>query len=463
MELLPFALDPVRGRAAPECHLRVDENEKGAIREQAARCVEVQLEDALDAELACNALVGEGRVDVAVADDILPRLEGGLDNPVDELGAGRREERGLCPGAHLQPVEKQPAHLLAERRPAGLARADDVAALRAERLGKQLRLGRLAGPVQAFEGEEHRRRTIRRVRAVVTGGAGFIGSHVVDGLLARGDEVHVLDDLSSGKRANVAPGARLHEGDIRQDAGGLFAEVRPEVCFHLAAQIDVRLSVERPDHDAAVNVIGTLNVLEAARGCGAKVVFSSTGGAIYGECHEPATEDHPRRPLAPYGVSKLAAEEYIAAYNRLYGAGHVSLRYGNVYGPRQDPHGEAGVVGIFMERLHEGRAPRIYGNGTQTRDYIFVADVVAATLAAAGHDGGVFNVGSGVETSVLDLYERVQRVAGVERPAEFADARPGEVQRSVLDPSLAQRELRWKPRRSLDEGLAETWAWISAQ
>jgi len=300
------------------------------------------------------------------------------------------------------------------------------------------------------------------VRAIVTGGAGFIGSNVVDALLARGDEVHVLDDLSRGKRENVAEGARLHVGDLRRDAGALFAEVKPDVCFHLGAQIDVRVSVERPDFDADVNVVGTLHVLEAAREHGGKVVFSSTGGAIYGECEGPAREDHPRAPLAPYGVSKLAAEEYLAAYNRLYGSTHVALRYGNVYGPRQDPHGEAGVVAIFMNALRDGRTPRIYGEGTQTRDYVFVGDVVSATLAAAGHDGGVFNIGSGTETSVLDLYGRIQDAAGIERPPEHAEPRAGELQRSVLDPSLAARELGWTAQRSLDEGLAATWAWISA-
>jgi UDP-glucose 4-epimerase len=300
------------------------------------------------------------------------------------------------------------------------------------------------------------------VRVVVTGGAGFIGSNVVDALLERGDEVHVLDDLSHGRRDNVADGAQLHEGDIRRDAASVFVEVRPDVCFHLAAQIDVRVSVERPELDADVNVVGTLQVLEAVREHGTKLVFSSTGGAIYGECDGPAPEDHPRAPLAPYGVSKLAAEEYIAAYNRLYGSTHVSLRYANVYGPRQDPHGEAGVVAIFMNALRDGRTPRIYGDGSQTRDYVFIGDVVAATLAAAGHAGGVLNVGTGVETSVLDLYERIQRAAEIERPAEHAEPRAGELQRSVLDPSLAERELGWKAERSLDEGLAATWAWISS-
>jgi UDP-glucose 4-epimerase len=193
--------------------------------------------------------------------------------------------------------------------------------------------------------------------AVVTGGAGFIGSHVVDALLARGDDVHVLDDLSRGKRDNVPVGVTLHEGDIRTDAGRVIDEVRPHLCFHLAAQADVRVSVERPDFDADVNVVGTLHVLEAARRNDTKLVFSSTGGAIYGECDGPADEEHAREPLAPYGVSKLGAEEYLAAYNRLYGSDHVSLRYGNVYGPRQDPKGEAGVVAIFMNRLREGTTP----------------------------------------------------------------------------------------------------------
>jgi UDP-glucose 4-epimerase len=300
------------------------------------------------------------------------------------------------------------------------------------------------------------------VRAVVTGGAGFIGSHIVDALLERGDEVLVLDDFSSGKRENVPAGARVHEGDIRRDTDRAFDDARPEVAFHLAAQKDVRASVERPDYDADINIVGTLHVLEAARRHGTKIVFSSTGGAIYGECEGPAGEDHPRQPLSPYGVSKLAGEEYIAAWNRLYGGGHVSLRLGNVYGPRQDPHGEAGVVAIFMSLLRDGGTPKIFGDGTQTRDYVHVADVVAATLAAVARDGGVFNVGTGTETSVLDLYERIQRVAGVERAADFAPARAGELQRSVLDVSLAKRELGWEPKRPLDDGLAETWSWFAS-
>jgi len=273
----------------------------------------------------------------------------------------------------------------------------------------------------------------------------------------------VLDDLSKGKRMNVPADAELYEADVRSEVRGVFGAARPEVCFHLAAQADVRVSVERPDFDAEVNVLGTLHVLEAARRYGTKVVFSSTGGAIYGECDGPADEDHPRNPLSPYGVSKLAGEEYISAYSRLYGASHVSLRYGNVYGPRQDPHGEAGVVAIFMSRLRDGGTPQIFGDGTQTRDYVYVGDVVAATLAAAAHGGGVVNVGTGVETSVLDLYERIRRATDIEREPEFAPARPGELQRSVLDAMRARRELGWIPEHSLDQGLEATWAWISSQ
>jgi UDP-glucose 4-epimerase len=300
------------------------------------------------------------------------------------------------------------------------------------------------------------------VRAVVTGGAGFIGSHVAEALLARGDEVTVVDDLSRGRRENVPDGARLVERDIREGLGAVFGEARPEVCFHLAAQVDVRVSVDRPAHDADVNVLGTLAVLEAARQHEAQVVFASTGGAIYGECDGPAPESAERRPLAPYGVSKLAGEEYLAAYNRLYGSRHVSLRYGNVYGPRQDPHGEAGVVAIFLGRLAAGEAPRIFGDGRQTRDYVYAGDVAQATVAAVGRDGGVFNVGTGTETPVVELYEVCRRVAGSSLEAEEAPARLGELQRSVLDVGLAERELGWRPEVPLEDGLRRTWEWISA-
>jgi UDP-glucose 4-epimerase len=295
------------------------------------------------------------------------------------------------------------------------------------------------------------------VAVLVTGGAGFIGSHVVEALAARGEDVVVLDNLSSGKRGNLPDGVELVEEDIRDGLGSLFTRVKPTVCFHLAAQIDVRISVAQPDFDADVNVLGTVRVLEAARGQGTKVVFSSTGGAIYGECEAPAPEDAPRRPIAPYGTSKLAAEEYLSTYNRLYGTGHVSLRYGNVYGPRQDPHGEAGVVAIFFNALLSGSAPKVFGDGSQTRDYVYVGDVARATLAAVERDGGVYNVGTGRETSVVELLGLCQQVAGTSFEPEFAPARPGELQRAVVDPSRAVDELGWRPEHSLEDGLRETW------
>ena len=298
---------------------------------------------------------------------------------------------------------------------------------------------------------------------LVTGGAGFIGSHVAEALVARGKDVVVLDDLSSGKRENLPEGAELVEGDIREPQDELFAGVKPDVCFHLAAQADVRVSVARPEHDARINVIGTINLLEAAREHGTQLVFSSTGGAIYGECDGPAPEDAPRQPLAPYGTSKLAGEEYLATYNRLHGTKHVALRYGNVYGPRQDPHGEAGVVAIFFKRFLSGEQPKVFGDGKQTRDYVYVVDVVRATLAAAERDGGVYNVGTGRETSVVELFDLCRRVAGKgDVEPEFAPPRPGELQRSVLDVSRAVDELGWRPEHSLEEGLRETWESMSA-
>lgn len=298
------------------------------------------------------------------------------------------------------------------------------------------------------------------MRAIVTGGAGFIGSNLVDALVARGDEAHALDDLSKGSRANVAAPAELHVADIR-DPDEVFDAVRPDVVFHLAAQADVRVSVERPHLDADINVLGTIRVLEAARRHGGKVVFASSGGAAYGECTGPAPESAPLEPLAPYGTSKLCGEEYLSTWNRLYATGHVSLRLGNVYGPRQMPHGEAGVVAIFMGLLRDGGTPTIFGDGSQTRDYVYVGDVVDAMLLAVERDGGVFNVGTGIETPVVDLYRAICAAAGVDREPSFSPARLGELQRSVLDPSLASTELGWRPRRSLDDGLAATWTWIS--
>ena len=295
------------------------------------------------------------------------------------------------------------------------------------------------------------------MRAAVTGGAGFIGSHVVDALVARGDDVHVIDNFATGRRENLNEMAAVHEQDIREPLGTLFDEIRPEVVVHLAAQADVGTSVEQPLLDAEVNVLGTLNVLEAARPHGAQLVFSSTGGALYGECLRPALEDDERRPLSPYGTSKLAGEAYLGTWNALHGTRHVVLRFGNVYGPRQLAKLEGGVVAIFMDRLRAGENVRIFGDGKQERDFVYVGDVVDAILASAGRDGGVYNVGTGQATSVNTLFETVRRVAGSDAEAEYADARPGDLLRSVLDVSRAERELGWRPQTSLADGLASTW------
>jgi UDP-glucose 4-epimerase len=295
------------------------------------------------------------------------------------------------------------------------------------------------------------------LRAIVTGGAGFIGSHVAEALVARGDEVHVLDSLATGSREKLPSGAELHLGDIRWDAAAVFDLVKPELCVHLAAQADVGTSVERPDYDAEVNVLGTVRVLEAAREHGTHVVFSSTGGAIYGECDGPAAEDAQRRPISPYGISKLAGEEYVAGWNRLFGSPHVSLRFANVYGPRQEASLEGGVVAIFLERLAAGQDTTIFGDGKQTRDFIYVGDVVRGVLAAADHAGGIYNIGTGIETSVNELHAVCRRVTGIDREPEYAEARPGDIERSVIDPALAARELGWRAEQSLEEGLRLTW------
>jgi UDP-glucose 4-epimerase len=306
------------------------------------------------------------------------------------------------------------------------------------------------------------------MRAIVTGGAGFIGSNLVDALLARGNDVIVVDDLSTGRRENLeaalSAGARLAEIDVREGAAliDLAREARPEAVFHLAAQIDVRKSVEDPAFDASINVGGTAQVLEAARAGGSpRVVFVSTGGAIYGEGEGqdlPLDESAPIAPLSAYGQSKFAAEGYLALYERLHGLSGVSLRLGNVYGPRQDPLGEAGVIAIFCGLLEAGGRPTVYGDGTQTRDYIYVGDVVAAALAAAESEAsGAINIGTGIETDVLELVTRLRELAGREDfEPELAPQRAGEVQRIALDPGLAERELGWRARTGLDEGLRLT-------
>jgi UDP-glucose 4-epimerase len=297
------------------------------------------------------------------------------------------------------------------------------------------------------------------MRAVVTGGAGFIGSNLVDALVARGDEVVVVDDLSTGKRENLNGDARLVELDIRSpDLADVFAQAEPDLCFHLAAQADVPTSVRRPDFDAEVNVVGTVRVLLAA-GDRTPVVFSSTGGAIYGDCERPAREDDPRRPLSPYGVAKLSGEEYLAGWNRLHGTRHTALRFGNVYGARQEATLEGGVVSIFLDAMAAGRETKIYGDGSQTRDFVHVDDVVAAIMTAPGA-GGVFNVGGGIETSVAELHAQCRAVTGDDRLPLFEAAREGDVMRSVLDVSRAEAELGWRPMLSLEEGLRRTWDWI---
>ena len=296
------------------------------------------------------------------------------------------------------------------------------------------------------------------MRTLVTGGAGFIGSHVVEALVARGDEVHVVDDLSKGKRERVPTAATLYLHDIRTPLDALVRETGAEAIVHLAAQADVRVSVDDPAFDASVNVLGTVNVLEAAAVVGARVVFASTGGAIYGECERPALESDPCLPLSPYGAAKLAGEGYLGAFGRLYDARHVSLRFGNVYGPRQDPHGEAGVVAIFLGRLREGAACKIFGDGSQCRDYVYVEDVARATLAALdGESGGVFNVGTGVATSVLELYEICRQAVGTDLAPVHEPARPGELGRSVLDGELAAATLGFRPETALASGIAKTW------
>ncbi len=298
------------------------------------------------------------------------------------------------------------------------------------------------------------------MRAVVTGGAGFIGSHLVDALLARGDEVHVVDNFSTGSRENVASAARLHELDIRDEAlEQLARRLRPEVVFHLAAQADVGTSVERPAFDADVNVVGTVRVLEAARAAGARVVFTSSGGAIYGECERPAREDDEPQPLSPYAASKLAGEEYLATWNRLYGAGHVACRLANVYGPRQLPTLEGGVIAIFLDQLQAGRETVIFGDGEQTRDFVYVGDVVAAMLeAAVSSGGGVYNVGSGVTIEIGELHRLCAETAGVEQEPRFTGARPGDLRHSVIDSSRAARVLHWRAETTLAVGLANTWS-----
>lgn len=314
------------------------------------------------------------------------------------------------------------------------------------------------------------------MKALVTGGAGFIGSTLVDRLLAEGHQVDVVDDLSSGRLANLAEARSagtgefsFHQADICDaTVVDLIERSAPEVIFHLAAQIDVRVSVADPVKDAMINVIGTLNVLEGARRCGArKVVFASSGGTIFGEVDHsdlPVGEGHSQLPVAPYGVSKKVATDYLYAYRVLHELEFTSLALANVYGPRQDPHGEAGVVAIFAGRLLEGEQCTIYGDGNQTRDYVYVDDVVDAFVRAADRGSGLLcNIGTGTETSVNGLYDVMARNAGVEPNPTYAEARPGELQRSSLDAGRAEIHLGWKPFTDLETGTAAVLEWFKGQ
>ena len=310
-------------------------------------------------------------------------------------------------------------------------------------------------------------RTLQAVRALVTGGAGFIGSNLVDALLARGDTVTVVDNLTTGRRSNLdealGRGAELAEVDIRdaEAVRDVTASAEPEVVFHLAAQIDVRKSAADPAYDARINVEGTINVLQAARAAGVRrFVNTSTGGAIYGEAQQiPAPESHPNAPEAPYGQSKFAAEGYCELFQRLFGVSTVSLRYGNVYGPRQDPLGEAGVIAIFCGKLKAGERPVVFGDGLQTRDYIHVDDVVAANLAAVDSDaGGPMNIGTGIETNVLELVEALAPHAHADFTPDHQPERPGEVRHIAIDSTRAREELGWEARVPLAEGLERTLA-----
>jgi UDP-glucose 4-epimerase len=308
------------------------------------------------------------------------------------------------------------------------------------------------------------------MRTLVTGGAGFIGSNVVDALVERGDEVTIVDNLSTGKRANVeaalGKGARLVDADFRdgQAVSDIVDDTKPEVIFHLGAQIDVRRSVADPAYDADVNVIGTINMLAAAQAAGVRrFINSSTGGAIYGEGRViPAPETHPAEPESGYGQSKLSAEGYCGLFRRLHGLSTVSLRYGNVYGPRQDPLGEAGVIAIFCGKLVDGGTPVVFGDGLQTRDYVYVGDVVSANLAAADSDaGGAFNVGLGVQSTVMDIVALLRELGGRDDfHAEHAPERPGEIMHIALDATRAREELGWEPKVQLEEGLERTLASI---
>lgn len=302
------------------------------------------------------------------------------------------------------------------------------------------------------------------VSVLVTGGAGFIGSHLCDAFLAQGEEVSVIDDLSTGSASRLDDRVTLYKETVL-DAPEIIAlvdRIQPTLICHLAAQVDVRRSVAFPNEDANVNVVGTINILEAARKVDARVVYCSTGGAIYGNrASVPSPESTPPKSESPYGIAKYCAEQYIGLYNRLYGVEHAILRFANVYGPRQNPSGESGVIPIFCSHTLEGRSLTIYGDGKQTRDYVYVSDVVTAILSVAKRVGrGIWNIGTGSEVSVLDLVEVIYLATGRRSELQYAPLRSGELMRSALSPKLAERELGWRATTSLASGVEAVYRWI---
>ncbi|MGB9681669.1 MAG: NAD-dependent epimerase/dehydratase family protein [bacterium] len=302
------------------------------------------------------------------------------------------------------------------------------------------------------------------MKIIVTGGAGFIASHIVDAFLSEGYEVVVIDNLSSGRKENVNPKVHLYCADIRNrdELEEIFSSVKPDIVDHHAAQINVRRSVEDPVYDASTNILGTLNILELSRKYMVrKIIFASTGGAIYGEVSGLADESTPTLPISPYGVSKRSVEIYLNYYHTVFGLDYVALRYANVYGPRQDPFGEAGVIAIFSQRILSGEPCIVYGDGQQTRDYVYIKDVVDANMRAITSPTGIYNIGTGIETSVNQLIEVLKEVSGRDFPVLYNAPREGEVRRIALSYKRASEILGWKPNVSLKDGIRETFQYFA--